>query len=92
MLNIWENESSNFRERYETKECADQIRFMNEDEIESRHCATLTSRAHRIDTSPSNGSKKKLDHADSRKEGIEGEENYESPPKKAKEKDGKNIS
>ncbi len=44
LLNMWEKENSSTRTEYMMKEEADRSRFMNEDEIESRHCATLTSR------------------------------------------------
>jgi hypothetical protein len=44
LLNMWENESPSTRTEYMMKEELDRGRFMNEDEIESRHCATLTSR------------------------------------------------
>lgn len=41
----WENESTVTKATYMTKEEQDRKRFMMEDEIASRHCATLTARA-----------------------------------------------
>jgi len=45
LMQMWEKENSSTRSEYLTKEELDRARFMNEDEIESRHCATLTSRS-----------------------------------------------
>lgn len=44
LLKRWEDETDKVRNLYVAKEEADRTRFMNEEEIESRHCATLTSR------------------------------------------------
>jgi hypothetical protein len=44
LIEMWEKESASTRSEYMAKEERDRGRFMNEDEIESRHCATLTSR------------------------------------------------
>jgi hypothetical protein len=44
LLKRWEDETDKVRNLYMAKEEADRTRFMNEEEIESRHCATLTSR------------------------------------------------
>ncbi len=44
LMSMWEKSSSSDRNAFMVKEEADRERFMNEDEIESRHCATLTSR------------------------------------------------
>ena len=45
MLKSWMDTASKAREDYFTKEEDDRQRFMNDDEIASRHCATLTARA-----------------------------------------------
>lgn len=109
LLNMWEDLHSNMRIPYQTKEEEDRIRFMHEDEIESRHCATLTSRSQnakskdieRTNTNDDGGSMgndtkacingsnlKRSIHANntdgSEFKGEEGEEHYESPPKKSK--------
>jgi hypothetical protein len=41
----WELEPKEVRDKYRVIEEADRARFMQEDEIASRHCATLTARA-----------------------------------------------
>merc|ERR1712238_619837 len=45
LMRCWENESSITRNIYLSKEEDDRQRFMTEDEIAGRHCATLTARA-----------------------------------------------
>ena len=44
ILKKWEHASQKDRTWYKSKEETDRYRFMSEDEIASRHCATLTSR------------------------------------------------
>ena len=44
LMKLWEGASSRVRTVYMQKEESDRYRFMSEDEIASRHCATLTSR------------------------------------------------
>lgn len=44
LMSMWEKAPTSERNSFMVKEEADRERFMNEDEIESRHCATLTSR------------------------------------------------
>lgn len=44
IMKMWEEEDKGNRQVYFAKEEEDRIRYINEDEIESRHCATLTSR------------------------------------------------
>lgn len=44
LMKAWEDLSSMQRESYGKKEEVDRRRFMEEDEIASRHCATLTAR------------------------------------------------
>lgn len=103
LLNMWENLHSSLRIPYQAKEEEDRIRFMHEDEIESRHCATLTSRSHSakykgIERNDTNNNWDSLDNDASHlkrsintnksdastEKGDEGEENYESPPKRSK--------
>lgn len=55
LMKTWEDSSSKTRSTYMAKEEEDRRRFMTEDEIASRHCATLTARAR----SPRPGSMKK---------------------------------
>lgn len=57
LMKTWEDSSSKTRSTYMAKEEEDRRRFMTEDEIASRHCATLTARAR----SPRPGSMKKDD-------------------------------
>eukprot|EP00591_Stephanopyxis_turris_P015007 CAMPEP_0195534516 /NCGR_PEP_ID=MMETSP0794_2-20130614/42508_1 /TAXON_ID=515487 /ORGANISM="Stephanopyxis turris, Strain CCMP 815" /LENGTH=587 /DNA_ID=CAMNT_0040667387 /DNA_START=107 /DNA_END=1870 /DNA_ORIENTATION=- len=45
LINKWESEPNTTRDLYRGKEEQDRIRFMNEEEVASRHCATLTARA-----------------------------------------------
>lgn len=45
LMKCWEGESAQVRLEYFAKEEEDRRRFMTEDEIASRHCATLTARA-----------------------------------------------
>ena len=44
IMKMWEEEDKGSRQVYFAKEEDDRIRYIHEDEIESRHCATLTSR------------------------------------------------
>ncbi|KAL3943175.1 MAG: hypothetical protein SGBAC_002736 [Bacillariaceae sp.] len=44
LLTAWEKANQDTRDIYRKKEEDDRIRFMAEDEIASRHCATLTAR------------------------------------------------
>lgn len=44
LKHAWENITAEDREAYALKEDEDRRRFMEEDEIASRHCATLTAR------------------------------------------------
>lgn len=44
LLAAWENATQETRDVYRKKEEDDRTRFMAEDEIASRHCATLTAR------------------------------------------------
>lgn len=45
IMKLWEDATAETRAVYMTKEEEDRKRFMSEDEIASRHCATLTARA-----------------------------------------------
>jgi len=45
LMKCWEQENPQVRSEYFAKEEDDRRRFMTEDEIASRHCATLTARA-----------------------------------------------
>lgn len=64
IMKAWENLTDKQREDYMKKEEADRRRFMEEDEVASRHCATLTARvkspAEPGTGSPSRKSKKAL--------------------------------
>jgi len=44
LMKAWEDLSQQEREKYGKKEEVDRKRFMEEDEVASRHCATLTAR------------------------------------------------
>lgn len=44
LMKCWEGEQGKVRADYFAKEEEDRRRFMTEDEIASRHCATLTDR------------------------------------------------
>lgn len=62
LMAMWEREPKAVRDKYRVKEEEDRIRFMQEDDIASRHCATLTARSEKkssnaLATSPqTNGS------------------------------------
>jgi len=45
LIKAWEDASSKTRAHYAAQEEEDRRRFMNDEEIASRHCATLTARA-----------------------------------------------
>lgn len=45
LMRAWENSEQSVRDSYLVKEEADRRRFMADDEVASRHCATLTARA-----------------------------------------------
>ena len=45
LMEAWENVSDDVRQNCMTSEEADRRRFMEEEEIASRHCATLTARS-----------------------------------------------
>lgn len=100
LVSMWESQSSSTRNEYMMKEELDRSRFMNEDEIESRHCATLTSRPrpyiHLKQDSVSKVVTKDEDEeqeksAGTKRSGIQEEEagaqaeEYESPTKKSRE-------
>ena len=59
LMKEWENADQDIRDVYITKEDEDRKRFMADDEVASRHCATLTARARspRFGTSRSKGTK-----------------------------------
>jgi len=94
LLRMWEGEPNKRRNDYMMKEEMDRTRFMNEDEIESRHCATLTSRPKpymhmKLDKAPkqvgeeeSKGKKRQDAEEAVEKDDVE---DYESPTKKLKE-------
>jgi hypothetical protein len=90
LMKVWEDSEASVREMYTKKEDADRHRFMADDEVASRHCATLTARAR----SPRIGEKKtskeesesesdnKQDDADKKR--LSPTENGESPTKKSR--------
>lgn len=86
LMKLWEDSSDATRAEYLVKEEEDRRRFMTQDEIASRHCATLTARAR----SPRGKEGEELSGDDS----GEGDGNkrspgkqIESPPKKVKVED-----
>mmetsp|Transcript_20117 Transcript_20117/g.29859 ORF Transcript_20117/g.29859 Transcript_20117/m.29859 type:complete len:333 (+) Transcript_20117:563-1561(+) len=78
IMKLWEDATTETRACYMSKEEEDRKRFMSEDEIASRHCATLTARA----KSPR---KEEQQQQESAEEG-------ESPPKKVKMEDETNTN
>jgi hypothetical protein len=104
LMKEWEEADESLREAYMEKEEEDRKRFMADDEIASRHCATLTARAR----SPKFGSmggrvsttkREDDDEEQSLESGLSVEkeedekkrdspENGESPTKKTKTEDG----
>ncbi len=98
LIKMWEDTSASVRTVYMQKEESDRYRFMSEDEIASRHCATLTSRTSaRKNPSVTNvvtkdeeddsqervGSKRQTSESTIDNSGETSE--YESPTKKIKE-------
>lgn len=104
LMKVWEEADESVREAYMEKEEEDRKRFMADDEIASRHCATLTARA----KSPKFGSigrrvsttkREDDDEEQSLESGLsfgkeedekkrDSPENGESPTKKTKTEDG----
>ncbi len=98
LIKEWEDASQIVREAYMEKEEEDRKRFMADDEIASRHCATLTARARspQFGRSSRKGQQKEEEDDEEEDEGsfASGEsdeqekkrdsstENDESPPKK----------
>eukprot|EP00543_Licmophora_paradoxa_P010855 CAMPEP_0202472268 /NCGR_PEP_ID=MMETSP1360-20130828/87214_1 /ASSEMBLY_ACC=CAM_ASM_000848 /TAXON_ID=515479 /ORGANISM="Licmophora paradoxa, Strain CCMP2313" /LENGTH=281 /DNA_ID=CAMNT_0049098681 /DNA_START=65 /DNA_END=910 /DNA_ORIENTATION=+ len=84
LLKAWIETPEKKREMYFSKEEADRQRFMNDDEIASRHCATLTARA----KSPRGDQMKQDGEADSdedsKKREMQDSDDQESPTKKMK--------
>jgi hypothetical protein len=60
MMKLWEDLKSEERGSYMVKEEEDRLRFMEEDEIASRHCATLTARGKSPRSSEKQGDKEKV--------------------------------
>jgi hypothetical protein len=60
MMKLWEDLKSEERGSYMVKEEDDRRRFMEEDEIASRHCATLTARGKSPRASEKHGDKDKV--------------------------------
>jgi hypothetical protein len=91
LIEMWEKESASTRSEYMAKEERDRGRFMNEDEIESRHCATLTSRpkpyAHlKPEIKPDVVSKVVTKDEEDEEQETKEVEDYESPLKKNRER------
>lgn len=65
LMKAWEDLDPSEREAYGRKEEADRRRFMEEDEVASRHCATLTARV-KSPAEPSSPNRKKKGTKDDR--------------------------
>ncbi len=99
LMKVWEDSSTKVRAVYMQKEESDRYRFMSEDEIASRHCATLTSRPSRkshanavanvVTKDEEDEEKNVLKRLSLQSEVSEGGEvsEYESPTKKLKEEE-----
>jgi len=77
LLAAWEKAPQETRDIYRKKEEEDRIRFMTEDEIASRHCATLTARG----KSPRDANHKKKE--EQRQESDSKSPNRDSPMAKS---------
>lgn len=75
LMKAWEDLSVTDREEYVAKEQGDRRRFMQDDEVASRHCATLTARVRSPDKKDPNDDVKRSADADTK---------TESPTKKNK--------
>lgn len=93
LMKLWEDSEASVREAYTKMEDEDRHRFMADDEVASRHCATLTARSR----SPKIGEKKtpkqeSESEGDNKKEdddrkSLSPTENDESPTKKSRVND-----
>lgn len=85
LLKAWEQLKNGARETYMQKEEDDRRRFMEEDEIASRHCATLTARG----KSPREGTVKKEERQETDNVKPTTPTTRDDSPKKDKEEVGK---
>lgn len=101
LINEWEDADESVRESYMEKEEADRKRFMADDEIASRHCATLTARARSPKYGTGGGSISSIGSENKGKQKAEDDslssgtrdsptENGESPTKKSRKEDNDN--
>ncbi len=98
LMKAWEDLTKEDRDAYMVKEEADRRRFMEDDEIASRHCATLTARGKSPRVVGGTENRVKKEEAEIKKEDEEtaeepkrpvpeteaSEETHESPTKKSK--------
>ena len=91
LMKAWEDLTKEDRDAYMVKEEADRRRFMEDDEIASRHCATLTARGKspRVVGGENKVKKEDEETTEEPKRPVpeaeaSGEETHESPTKKSK--------
>ena len=84
LMKAWEDATDETRAEYLTKEEEDRRRFMAEDEIASRHCATLTARARSPRGKDDDDYDDEDDDEDDDFKKRSPEKSLESPPKKLK--------
>mmetsp|Transcript_4946 Transcript_4946/g.7294 ORF Transcript_4946/g.7294 Transcript_4946/m.7294 type:complete len:393 (-) Transcript_4946:312-1490(-) len=90
----WEKESKETRDKYRVIEESDRARFMQEDEIASRHCATLTARAEKKFGGKSSPNKSEVDEEeeDSETNNDHLQENGDPSPHLKRESNGEEDS
>lgn len=81
LMRAWENLSKEERDVYAEKEEDDRCRFMEEDEVASRHCFTLTARV-RAEQRKENAEKGAEQGMEKEKRSAEKESSDEMPAKK----------
>lgn len=93
LMKAWEDATDETRSEYMVKEEEDRRRFMADDEIASRHCATLTARAR----SPRGKEDEEEDDDDDNDNAGDQKKRSpqkpsESPPKKSKTEEGFSVN
>jgi hypothetical protein len=88
LMKAWEDLTVAEREVYAKKEVEDRRRFMQDDEVASRHCATLTARARSpgkkgpADEDGEEGDAEEEVEGDAKRQPEKNEQDLESPSKK----------
>lgn len=92
LLKLWEETPARSKAMFMQREESDRYRFMSEDEIASRHCATLTSRTSGAARKNANANSTEISLNTSMKEGEETEETEETEKTKDSNEKSSGIS